>query len=305
MLRLRAVPLVGVLALAACAEPPATPLPTLTRGAGTVASAAIEEDPSAALLALGNAVNADLEAQGAAYRVEGAEWLGEDELGRLVVFANRGNKQLPWDFVPGDPRPPRNGRTDITYIVDQTQGAIGLTVAQTTAAIDRAMTTWNSVTCSASIPIVKLADIPGVDLGTFFGSSFLLADITHAGWLPTGVLPNPVIAATFTFIFVSGGVPTDNNNDGAADVAFREIYYNNRFRWRINNNIDVETVALHESGHGLSQAHFGGAFFTLDNLKLHFNPRAVMNAAYSGVQQTLSGTDEAGHCSLWGSWPNK
>ncbi len=109
---------------------------------------------------------------------------------------------------------------------------------------------------------------------------------------------------TFTFVWVSGGVPTDINNDGKTDTAFREILYNNAFTWRINNNIDVETVAFHESGHALSQGHFGTAF-TTGNGKLHFAPLAVMNAAYSGVQQSPRGTDNGGHCSIWASWPNK
>src|SRR5262249_27328557 len=159
------------------------------------------------------------------------------------------------------------GRTNITYIIDQTEGAIdGLTVGQTTAAIDRAMGTWNDVNCS-TIPITKLRDIPGLDLGVIEflnglgGSPFFLADITHAGWRSGGILPNNVIAITFTFIFVSvpGFQPTDIDNNGKSDVAFREILYNNAFTWRINGNIDVETIALHESGHGLSQAHFGEA----------------------------------------------
>ncbi|MEK7829947.1 MAG: hypothetical protein AAB401_02620, partial [Acidobacteriota bacterium] len=98
--------------------------------------------------------------------------------------------------------------------------------------------------------------------------------------------------------------PTDIDNNGKLDTAFREILYNNAFTWRINSNIDVETVALHEAGHGLSQAHFGTAFRTNSNGVLHFAPRAVMNAAYSGVQQHLAGTDNSGHCSIWAHWPN-
>jgi hypothetical protein len=136
------------------------------------------------------------------------------------------------------------------------------------------------------------------------GSPIPAADITHTGWLPAGLLNNRVIAVTFTFIFVSGGVPTDIDNNGGADVAFREILYNNAFLWGINSNVDVETIALHESGHGLSQGHFGKAFGTLSNGKLHFAPRAVMNAAYSGIQQDIQATDNGGHCSIWGSWPN-
>ena len=70
-------------------------------------------------------------------------------------------------------------------------------------------------------------------------------------------------------------------------------------------NVDVETVALHESGHGQSQAHFGKIFQTEANGLLHFAPFAVMNAAISRQEHSLTGTDLAGHCSLWGSWPNQ
>ena len=257
-------------------------------------------------------INARLETQGADYRVDYAEYITPDdsgEVGQTVFVNDRGNKQLGHHFVPGDPR--RGGGTNITYRVDQAEGAIdGLTTAQTTAAVDRAMTTWQDVNCSV-IPITKLADIPGLDLGVvefllgLGGQPFPAADITHAGWLPSGILPNNVIGVTFTFIFVVGGNPTDIDNNGKLDVAFREILYNDFFTWRINNNIDVETVALHEAGHGLSQAHFGKIFQTDANGKFHFAPRAVMNAAYSGVQQDVRGTDNGGHCSIWAAWPNK
>jgi hypothetical protein len=273
--------------------------------------AAQAQPASQQIMALMTQVNANLEANSADYRVEYAEYLtsgDSDEAGQTVIFSDRGNKQLDSHFVPGDPR--RGGRTDITYLVDQTEGAIdGLTVAQTTSAIDRAMATWDGVKCS-TIPITKLPDIPGLDLGVIEflnglgGSPFFFADITHAGWLPGGILSNNVIAVTFTFIFVSGGTPTDIDNNNKSDVAFREILYNNFFTWNINGNIDVETVALHESGHGLSQDHFGKAFITGSNGKLHFAPRAVMNAAYSGIQQDIKGTDNGGHCSIWAKWPN-
>ena len=85
---------------------------------------------------------------------------------------------------------------------------------------------------------------------------------------------------------------------------FSEVLYNGRFSWNINGNVDVQTIALHESGHGLNQGHFGKAFLTNSNGKIHFAPRAVMNAAYSGIQQDLTGTDNGGHCGIWASWPN-
>jgi hypothetical protein len=261
---------------------------------------------------MGDAMNAKLETDRYAFRLSDVAYLTPDDtsdVGQTVFFNDRA-KQLGAHFVPGDPR--RGGRANITYIVDQAEGAIdGLTVAQTTAAIDRAMATWNGVDCS-TIPITKLPDIPNLDIGIVEtllgqpGGPFFLADITHAGWLPANVLPPNVIGVTFTFIFIdpATGAPTDIDNNGKADVAFREILYNDRFVWRINGNIDVQTVALHESGHGLSQGHFGKAFGTDSNGKIHFAPLAVMNAAYSGVQQDLKGTDNGGHCSIWGSWPN-
>ena len=132
------------------------------------------------------------------------------------------------------------------------------------------------------------------------------ADIVHAGWVPAGIFPPNVIAVTFTFIFVDGaGNPTDIDNNQRGDVAWREIYYNDQFVWRINGDIDVETVALHESGHGLSQDHVGKLFQTISNTEFHFAPRAVMNAGYTGVQQVLTASDNAGHCANWGSWPQR
>src|SRR5262245_5706792 len=139
--------------------------------------------------------NVILETGGSIFRLERAEFLTMDdakEVGQTVFFNNR-TKQLGVDFVPGDPR--RGGRTNISYIVDQAEGAIdGLTVGQTTAAIDRAMATWDAVNC-ATIPITKTPDIPGLDIGIIEsllgqpGGPFFLADITHAGWLPANVLP--------------------------------------------------------------------------------------------------------------------
>jgi hypothetical protein len=257
-------------------------------------------------------MNVRLETNGAEYRVDYAEYITADdsgEIGQIVFFNNLGNKQLGAHFVQGDPR--RGGRTNITYIVDQAEGAIdGLTTEQTTTAIDRAMATWNGITCS-TLPISKQPNISDVDLGVIEflnglgGSPFFFADITHAGWLPAGILPNNIIAVTFTFVFGDSTGLTDIDNNGKLDTAFREILYNDNFGWRVNGaNIDVETVALHEVGHGLSQAHFGTLFQTLPNGKIHFSPRAVMNAGYTGVQRSIGETDNAGHCSIWGSWPN-
>ncbi len=70
--------------------------------------------------------------------------------------------------------------------------------------------------------------------------------------------------------------------------------------------IDIESIALHEMGHGLSQAHFGTLFRTPSNGKFHFSPMAVMNAGYVYIPwHELMATDIAGHCSIWASWPKR
>jgi len=236
------------------------------------------------------------------------------ELGRTVYFSDRGNKQLGHHFVPGDPR--RGGGTNITFMADSAEGgtASGLTAGQTSAAIRSAMHSWQAQNCS-TIPLVDLGDAGGLGptqawLG--FGDGAVLADVMHAGWLPgaffDALAPGGsgfILGVTFTWVFVdAAGEYTDIDNNGKLDVAFRDIYYNNNFSWNIGDTFDVETVALHEAGHGLSQAHFGEAFRNKGNDKVKFNPRAVMNAAYSGVQTALTGTDNGGHCSVWASWPN-
>ena len=172
-------------------------------------------------------------------------------------------------------------------------------MTRTTAAIDRAMTTWASVNCS-TLPIWKNPDF-GFDIGVMAfisglgGSPFIFADIQHAG------------AATFTFGFVDGsGSFTDIDNNRSLDAAYREIYYDPSFSWADDGgtNLDVETVALHEAGHGLSQAHFGKVFINKRG-NLRFAPRAVMNGIYVGSQRALLGTDSGGHCSNWAGWPNR
>jgi hypothetical protein len=259
------------------------------------------------------------------YRIAYAEYYTRAESGQVgqILFAfDRGRKHIGASYVPGLERP-SGGTTDIRYLVDQSDGATGtaptLTSAQTEAAIDRAMATWGNVRCS-NLDIEKVTD-PAIDPDVFDGLSGFggigtpLADVTHAGWYPPAFFDlfapdggDFIIAITIPFIFTDqDGSPTDLNRDGEADYAFAEIYYNDALAYGIDTAlpIDVETVALHETGHGLGQAHFGKIFQTIANGKFHFSPLAVMNAAYSGLNQNLLGTDRGGHCSLWASWPQR
>ncbi len=227
-------------------------------------------------------------------------------------------------YVPNDIRRSASG-TDVTYLVDQKRGATatGLSSTQTEAAIDQAMATWGN---SKSLKKVNLIKMPyrGEDpafyafiLGFVEDSSLLyLADIIHTGWWSKDLFDaawqpgggDSILAFTATFIFIdSTANPTDVNSDHYLDIAFAEIYYNDNFGdpsgsqpllpWGINvdlpGGIDVETVALHESGHALGLGHFGPP------------PVAVMNAIYAGKRQVPLPIDKAGLFTLWGSWPNQ
>ncbi len=235
------------------------------------------------------------------------------QAGNTIIFSDRGNKQMGDDFVSTQSL---DGSTNLTYHIDSTRPSADLASAVTSNAIIRAMKTWDDVKCS-KIGILKVSSRQSstgyISRLLGYGGSFnYIADVNHAGWLPKSffdaIAANGgefILGATFTIVFADErGNPIDSNRDNKADVAWREIYYNDNFTWTDGSGFDVESIALHESGHGLSQAHFGKAFLS-GNGKLHFAPRAVMNAAYSGAQTTIGKTDLGGHCSIWASWPNK
>jgi hypothetical protein len=208
--------------------------------------------------------------------------------------------------------------------------ASGLTAQQTEEAIDSAMSTWDGARSLRRVDIVKRPDpgadpdiydwlvAPAYDgqgdpaPGEFgeLGFSFY-ADIVHAGWLPKeyfdAVEPSGgenILAFSVTFIWVDDqGFPTDINGDNYLDTALNEVYYNDNFGdpngtlpnipWGIDvplPGIDVETVALHESGHSLGADHFGPS------------PSAVMNPVYAGIRHSPSPSDLAAMAAVWQSW---
>lgn len=295
--------------------------------AATVSSFAGEAE----IQQLGNAINAKLANTGVSVRLAKLETYGtaESEAGNIIYFDDRAFK-TGMNYVPRDPRRTWSGdqskwQDDITYLIDgvDNQTHNGLDAIP---AIRRAMTTWDDVT-TTRIPLtdlgVTLDDIGYLQSITTDGTSGfrgILADITFGGFLPAtwfeavlgpgaggGVLG---VTATFTF-------RTDIDGDGQVDTAFAETYFNNNpaFRWAIDGvwvlggaaprDYDIQTIALHEAGHALSQNHFGKYFRTVAGGPRHFAPYAVMNAAYTRVHQTLTGTDIAGHSQLWASWPNR
>jgi hypothetical protein len=251
------------------------------------------------------------------YAVLSAEYLTAEEsgkVGRTIYFINLGNKRLSSDFVPGLSG---DGTDNISYYIDPNRPSDDLPLAASSAAIERAMETWDGITCS-NLGMFQVPSNPAITTGFvsallgYGGSMDYVADVVHAGWLPAGFFDllaedgsTFILGVTFTIIYTDEeGNPTDLDGNRRSDVAFREIYYNDAFTWKIGDHYDVETIALHEAGHGLSQGHFGQAFADSGTGGLHFAPRAVMNAAYSGIQTSIDQTDNAGHCANWASWNN-
>jgi hypothetical protein len=303
---------------------------TFTPSAG--ANARISADNTVALQQSMTKINTTLSNQKSRVRILHAEYLtGPDskQAGQLV-YANDRNKRLSTQWVPSDPNRNANGN-NITYLVDKTYNTANNFNAtpdfNAEAEIDAAMNTWNNATACSRLPIIKRTDDENVNpnfvLQLFFGAAVdnrpadpFAADIVNTGFLPYSVFQAIfqqdapfVLAVCWTLTFVDdNGDPLDSDNDGYIDTALKEVWYNDGFAWSstgAGNTIDVQTVALHENGHALEMGHFGKIFETSANGKLHFSPKTIMNASYSGVQRELDGSALGAHCSIFGSWPNK
>ncbi|WP_455169232.1 hypothetical protein [Aegicerativicinus sediminis] len=259
--------------------------------------------------------------------LEKIETYGAESSGRTVYFKNVGNKQLGSDFAPNDPN--NVGGVMVPYWIDDSElgTSSGMSPYETFMGITNSMDTWNAVSCSQGLEIPLLGVTEGFDVGLLqyfagFGGyqGYIPGTILFAGILPPDFFEavlgegagNGTIGVTFTYIWVDDdtGEPADIDRNGKNDVAIKEIYINDNFNYQDAPNdgldpsfvIDFQTIVLHEAGHGLSQGHFGTAFSD-GRGGLHFAPHALMNAGYSVGRRTISGTDEAGHCSNWGSWP--
>jgi hypothetical protein len=329
--------------LAACADQPATSpselrAPAMTKSFNT--EAAVVGHPMLARM------NRRLAAAGSKVRVGKAELLyaakGFNAQTSTEIFANDRTHQLPYDWVPGDPR--REGRTGVTYAVDpvlrttafgipnlpaieMTGGGFRMsTQAELDGYIEEAMQAWRDRRCSDA-PIERVAVPARVDpdqlddlfLGRPSPSQTYaqVADIIHAGWQPPeffeAITPggsDAILGITFTFVFTDdAGVNTDIDGNGKLDAGLKEIYYNPSFIYTnrgADGFIDFYSVLAHETGHGLSLAHFGKLFVTkkdaADGIQIEdikFAPKALMNAAYVNGRDEIRGSDNASFCQIW------
>jgi Matrixin len=137
------------------------------------------------------------------------------------------------------------------------------------AAIDDAFAQWENITN------VNFTQI--LDNGSALGSGNYQQDSPVVGDIRIGgmALPSNVLALTFL-------PPPTNGGSQAGDILF-----NTNQPWNIGNNIDLETVAVHEIGHdvGLGEST---------------NVNAVMYPYYAGSEITPNTDDIAGADSIWG-----
>ena len=276
------------------------------------------------LLAWMQEVNENLGAQGLSFALEQIEFYtqgpgrpgGAPGDSRIVRI-----HQQPFRWVAGDANRLAQG-DDITYIADDLNNSGPSSLGSfPTPEVKAGMTTWGADKALKKVNLVDRTGIAafhtaGVDITIFDGDigdlSFcpgsdvggdgnpFAADIVHAGWYPAVCFGPTTLAFSVTFIFGTFVgpvfVPSDVNGDQYLDTALKEVYYNDAFSWLTGAaslpDVDVETVALHESGHSLGIGHFGPP------------PAAVMNPMYAGPRQSLFKADHSGMATIWNRWPN-
>src|SRR5690606_28389741 len=79
------------------------------------------------------------------YKAEYVTAPGSAQMGRTVIFNDRGNKQLAADFSP---LLSLDGSSDVSYYLDHTRPSSTVSLSQTEAALESVVNTWEGVQCS-------------------------------------------------------------------------------------------------------------------------------------------------------------
>lgn len=261
--------------------------------------------------------------------------------GQIVIVSQEvGNQSYPFHWVENDARRHSDNGLTLYYRIDQTELPTGISWADTEAAIEAAVATFNQVKCAKNFQLVRLPSDPAIDYGWvqndlgFGGDETLLPDITFAGWVSPeffgGIgLPDanavgiPVVYDSDNTtpvwgldVLEPGGDFSDTNGDGKYDKAATEIYFNNASPYVVDDDelantlfyIDLQSIILHELGHALDMDHFGRTKIILDengefvDLLINENSANLMNSDNYFVARSLSGSDNGSFCGQWAQW---
>lgn len=259
----------------------------------------------------------------------------------VIVSQYVGNQAFPYQWVEDDVRRHADNGLQLRYQIDLTELPPGIDAAQTEAAIESAVATFNSQTCEQNLELVRV-DAPPGDLGYVqrqvmgapFGSAIPMADITFAGWVEDEFWPAIGFPSAFGLavpvLFDADGTSwiwgldafdstqafTDMNGDRKRDMFATEIYFRKNANYVVDNDelgntlfyIDLESIVLHELGHALGMDHFGRTKVILDedgnlvDLIINRNSVNLMNTNNYFVKRDLSGSDVGSFCQLYGNW---
>ena len=258
----------------------------------------------------------------------------------VIVSQDVGNQALTYQWVENDARRHVDNGLTLYYRIDLAEPPPGVSVAETEAAIESAVATFNAIQCGGNFELVRVDGDVQADLGFIQhavglgGSPAPLADITFAGWVPnelfeiTGWAPAFAVAMPVVWDANDGSLVwgldvfdpsrsfTDVNGDGKHDLFATEIYFNADGNYVTDDPdlantlfyIDVETIALHELGHALGMDHFGRTEVILDeegnfvDLIINENSATLMNTNAYFQNREVSGSDKASFCGLYGNW---